>query len=59
LEGPSERVTGILEKARTLAVNQGARLFCERASATLKADVHKESTNNCLGVLKMRLLNVV
>ena len=59
LEGPSERVTGILEKARTLAVNQGARLFCERASATLKADVHKESTNNCLGILKMRLLNVV
>jgi hypothetical protein len=59
LEGPSERVTGILEKARTLAVNQGARLFCERASATLKADVHKECRNNCLGVLKMRFPNVV
>ena len=39
---PSRHVAAILEKARTLAESQGARLFYERTSAVLKADNHKD-----------------
>ncbi|MGE8940456.1 ATP-binding protein [Leptospira interrogans] len=41
----SQHVAAILEKARTLAEGQGARLFYERVSIALKADVHKDCAN--------------